>query len=178
MTATRFMTTACAAAALFITAGAANAVVLPFSEPDFDFLTQGGAPEQNSIWTTGDYWRQTFNATGLTSATDLTLDLNILPYFVAQNLDFDVYVNGNNIGSFILHPADNGFQQYMYSFASIPGADYTIELRATSTIDPGFGSYILTLDGASPSTATLTPTPGALALLAPGALVITRRRRA
>ena len=102
---------ACALAALAIPAASANAVVLPFSEPDFDWFAQGAATP-NHIWIAGDYWAQTFNGTGLPSATDLTLDLNIgLDAFPSENLDISVIVNGNPVGSFTLTPADGGLQQ-------------------------------------------------------------------
>ena len=170
-----------ALAAIAFAAGAANAVVLPFSNPNFDWLANGVNASANHIWTTNDHWGQAFNGTGLASATKLTLDLNIsLDATPFENLSLDVFVNGNTVGSFTLTPADSGFKQYMFNFGAIPGDNYSIYMVATNTISDGAGSYNLILTDATGATsrATLTPTPGALALLTPGALVITRRRRA
>lgn len=170
------------AAAIAVATGSASAVVLPFSEPDFDWLSQQGAGVQYYIWTTGDFWAQDFPATGVTSATDLTLDLNLNPTAGSpiQNLSFDVFLNGTNVGSFTVTPADNGsFFQTSFNFPAVAGPNYDLDIIATSTISSGAGSYSLLVD---PSTSqgsfvTITPTPGAATLLGLGGIAALRRRR-
>lgn len=154
----------------------AHGDILIFSEPDFEWYSQGPSTQYH-LWTTGDYWRQQFDNTGLESATDLSLDLVILHDLAlgTQDMSFDVFVNGLTVGSFDLLAGVSGLYQYDFSFSPIAGNDYFIEMIATSSMVPGNGSYSIVLD--NQSFATLTPAPTSLAVFALLGLVGIRRRR-
>jgi len=131
---------------------------LPFSEPDFEWLSQGGGTPYH-LWTAGDYWRQTFVGTGLASATDLSLDLvieNAAP--ASEDLNFDAFVNSTNVGNFTINANTPGLYQFSYSFGPIAGDSYSLELVATNTISDGAGSFSLALAD-QVSFATLSGTP-------------------
>ena len=155
-----------------------NAVDLTFSQPDFDWLANGGSATPYHIWTVNDYWRQNFVSTGLPSASKLVLDLFVNDA-ASETLNLDVLVNSNNVGSFSLNPGDSGSShQFNFSFGSIAGDDYLIEIVAANTLSPGVSSYSIQIDG--PSTARLTPEPTSFALAGLGLIGVAcaRRRRA
>jgi len=168
------------AGALVLAASPASAYTAFFSEPDFSYLQQGiGDPY--FIWPAGDFWAQEFTGTGLPSATQLTLDLNIVGSgMVLDDLDLGVFLNNVLVGSFSLMPADaGGFIQETFNFAAIAGQDFEVEVRATSTIDPGAGSYSLVVDPSTGggSSVTILPTPSSTMLLGVAGLTTLRRRR-
>lgn len=164
---------------LSLAAGAAHAIVLPFYEPYFDWYAPA-VPEtfQYDIWTAGDHWGQNYPGTGLLFATQLDLNLQIGSY-CNQDLNLNVLVNNNSVGTLTLHPGDGGRLSHTFTFPPILGDDYSIYMVAQNTVDPlGYDLFITNALNGHPSSATLTtPEPGALALLLPGALVLTRRRR-
>ncbi len=157
----------------------AQAVVLTFSEPDFQWLSQGGGGTPNHVWTAGDFWEQTFNGTGLGAAASLQLDLEIDDNILngLAFVDFDVLVNSTTVGSFTVNEGEMGMQIYNFTFSPIAGPNFTIKMLETNTVPSGQGSVSMAVDGDSTATLNAVPEPATVAVLGLGALALMRRRR-
>ena len=147
---------------------------LYFSEPDFVWHHTGGAASPYHIWIAGDYWAQSFANTQQPSADQMWLtlfiDSNLLS---AQNqLNLDVVLNANVVGSASVPAGLSGPQNYFFTFPATVGPDYTIQVRATNTIPALNGAVSIGLD--ERSFATLAPEPAGLPLL--GGALFARRR--
>lgn len=147
---------------------------LHFSEPDFVWHHTGGAASPYHIWVAGDYWAQSFLNTGQLSADQMWLtlfiDSNLLS---AQNqLNLDVVLNANVVGSASIPAGLSGPQNYFFTFPATVGPNYAIQIRATNTIPALSGAVSIGLN--ERSFATLAPEPAGLLLL--GGALFARRR--
>src|SRR5207237_8907796 len=131
-------------------AARATPVKLTFADPDFQWLSQGGGSPHH-IWTTGDYWRQTFTNTGLASINriklNLVMDDNMLNGGGTGGLD--LLVNGTKLGHFTFHQGDTSFVTRAVTIPAITGPDYTVEFSETNTVPFGKGSVSLAINGPS-----------------------------
>jgi len=170
-TVSRWLASALLAAGL--TGAASGSTTLVFSEPDFVWHHTGGLATPYHIWVAGDYWAQAFPGTtqGVTDEMWLTLFVNSNYLTSGNQLNLDVILNSNVVGSFSIPSGATGMQTYHFSFSPMVGPDYSIQLLATNTVPPLGGSVSIGLNGQS--YVTLVPEPAPLALLAFGLL---RRR--
>jgi len=145
-----------------------------FGEPDFVWHHSGGLASPYHIWVAGDYWAQTFANTGQPSADQMWLtlfvDSNLLS--TGNQLNLDVLLNANVVGSASIPAGVLGPQDYFFTFPTTAGSDYTIQIRATNTIPSLGGAVSIGLE--ERSFATLAPEPAGLLLLS-GALLARRR---
>jgi hypothetical protein len=149
----------------------ASSVQLTFGAPGFVWFHQGNPATPNHIWVAGDYWQQDFTGTALSSATSESINLNIDDNILSgESLDLNSVINGSVVGSFVIGPGVTGLFTDTFNFAAISGPDYLIQLIATNTIDPGFGSVSISDDGKSFVTLSSVPEPGTLTLLALGSM--------
>jgi hypothetical protein len=151
-----------------------------FGSPDFQWIHPSGGATPNHIWVAGDEWKQTFTGTGQASANAMVLDLfindNIL---TGPSLILDVLLNGIDVGDITIAPGVSGAQFYGFTFASILGDTYTVEMVVRDTIPGGDGSVSMAADNErSRVFLTTVPEPGTLALLvlALGGIVAAHRR--
>jgi hypothetical protein len=115
--------------------------LLVFRQADFEWSHAGEGYAPYHIWLAGDYWAQNFPATQLASTNHMTLTLAIDDNtFSSQQLDVNVLLNQTVIGSLTLGPGMLGTQTYDFSFDPIPGPDYRLEVRATSSVTDGLGT--------------------------------------
>ena len=168
-----------AMAALLVMAATANAAPLYFGGAGFNWLANGPLATPYHVWTTGDYWDQSFSGTGLTSAGGLGLNLLINDNTLASGdqVDMDVLLNGTNVGNFSVLSGVTGMITSSFAFApvaSMPSQTFDIEMLETNTIPSGQGSVSLGLDQQSYATLTKgtppTPEPNSMALLGFGIL--------
>ena len=138
-------------AALVLSGRAQGGVILTFSEPDFEWLANGTSPTPYHIWTTGDYWAQDFTATGLASASTMSLRLFVDDNGLAagQQVDLDVLLSANVVGSISLLDGVTGDLDYDFSFPAVAGPDYRVELLETNTVPLGDGAVSIGLGGQS-----------------------------
>ena len=148
-----------------LTGPASGATTLFFSEPDFVWHHSGGLATPYHIWVAGDYWAQTFPATSQPLADEMWLTLFVNSnYLTAGNqLNLDVILNWNVVGSLSIPSGATGTQTYHFTFSPMLGPDYSIQLLATNTVPPLGGSVSIGLD--QRSYVTLVPEPASLALL-------------
>jgi hypothetical protein len=168
----------CACLCLALAAPGASAdVTLTFSEPDFDWLAQGTSSTPYHIWTTGDYWTQTFNATGQASAghMDLRLFINDNTLSAGAHVDLSVLLNNTMIGSLSIPVGFTGAQNYSFNFSTIVGPNYNVRLLETNTVPSGAGAVSMGLGGSS--FVTLVPEPTGAAIAAALGVLLTMRRR-
>jgi hypothetical protein len=128
--------------------------------------------------------QEAFTGTGLASIDSLDLHLIVATNQLNNggHVDFDVLVNGVDVGDIIFVQADGaGPKDFSFGFASIAGAgDYTLRLDVKNNVPTGLGSVSFGLTG---STATLesavaVPVPATLGLLGLGlGLLFSVRRR-
>lgn len=156
----------CIALFMGLTGLPAKAATLYFSEPDFVWHHTGGLATPYHIWVRGDYWAQTFTGTGQPTADQmlLTLFVNSNLLTSGNQLNLDVILNANVIGSLSIPSGLTGAQTYQFTFSPFSGPDYSIKLLATNTVPPLGGAVSIGLD--QRSCVTLVPEPAALALLA------------
>ena len=171
-----FASLLCAWVCLTVASSATRAnVLLTFSEPDFDWLSQGlGTPYH--LWTTGDFWTQTFNGTGQASAGHMDLRLfiddNILSGGAQAN--FNVLLNNTVVGALSIPQGTVGAQDYQFNFAPILGPNYAVRILETNTVPNGQGS--VSIDVTGQSFLTLVPEPTSIAFVTAAAFAVTRRR--
>lgn len=125
---------------------------LVFGLPSFEWSHEGAPPEleRYHVWLEGDYWAQTFAATGLGSATQMALTLfvdgNSIP---RDRLDLRVVLNGTTVGALTILPDTLGSRSYDVRFDAISGPDYRVELIATHGVDQQAGCASIGIDGSS-----------------------------
>ena len=155
----------------------ANAAILFFNEPDFEWHQTGGSATPYHIWVTGDYWAQNFQGTGLGSANHMSLSLLFNSATTPSNaqLNLGVFLDGSGIGSFSVPGGVTGSQTFEFSFAPATGQDYRVEIRALNSLPPSNGAVSIALGQGS--FVTLVPEPTAIALCSLGLVVFWRRSK-
>ena len=119
---------------------------LVFGGPDFQF--KGGS--SNYVWKAGDYWRQSFTAVPLSSASRLDLSLQMASNSQSgAPLDFGVLVNDRTVGMFTLQVGVSGTRAFSFAFDAVAGPTFRIEIRALGTVPVGQGAISLALGGGS-----------------------------
>jgi len=154
---------------MFSIVGVAEAVTLTFQEPDFDWYhatyTDWDGATPYHIWYAGDYWAQTFNSTGLDSATHLLFNFVFNTWELAPGVPvyLDVLVNDIDVGDITIY--SSGYPVAFttltggFSFGPIEGPSFTLKLVVKSDIDPPYsGSPSIEIaDGASYAELTSSP---------------------
>lgn len=139
------------------------------------------APEVGYFWSAarGDQVSQTYSGTGVFGATSLTLDILVSQNVLTDHIEWDVYVNGTDVGDWNWTAAQGtGYMHETYNFAAIAGDSYEIKLAVKNEVPDGWGSIALNYD--SSMTISAVPEPESWALLMAGLGVvgaIARRRR-
>jgi hypothetical protein len=178
-----------AAAALLVVSASAQAAPLFFGGAGFNWLAGGSLATPNHIWTTGDYWDQSFSGTGITNTAamgvNVFVDDNTLA--AADQVNLDVLLNGSNVGSFSILAGTTGNVAKSFTFSSVAataGQTFDIKFLETNTVPGGHGSVSMGLDQRSWAElrpGTPTPEANTLALMGLGFLGlagISLRRRA
>jgi len=135
--------------------GAAPGTKLTFSTPGFQWLNhQGGG--QYYIWNVGDYWRQSFTATGLTSINRIKFSLSFDNVLCSSNpgcgstVQVNVIVNGHTLAHPTFVEGQDSFITRVISLPTpIPGPDYMVEFLETNQVPLGNGSVSLYINGPS-----------------------------
>lgn len=161
----------------------ADVITGTFGPPGFNWVHPSGNATPNHIWVTGDEWGQTFTGTGLPNATDMALSIfiddNILT--AGNVLSLDVLVNGIDVGDIDIASGITGQQDYIFSFASILGDAFAIEMVAKNTIPGGEGSVSMAADNERSRffLSSAVPEPATIVLCGIALLgaSLTRRRR-
>jgi hypothetical protein len=140
-------------------------VVLAFNPPQFEWHHPSGSATPNHIWVTGDFWGQNFLATGLPSASQMSLTLFIddnslssVPLNVAVNL------NSTTLGGFLIPSGVAGPLVRNFIFPAVAGPNYRLEIDATNTIPSGLGSVSIAANGRSFALLESVPEPTALCI--------------
>ena len=130
--------------------GTASFTNLRFGTPDFQWLNNGGGAPYY-IWNVGDYWQQTFPATGLNSINKIKFSLSLTNVLTSgHTVQVDVYVNGTKLAHVTFVSGQTSFMTRAISLpAPITGPDYTIQFLETNQVPPGEGSVSLNIDGPS-----------------------------
>lgn len=139
------------AAVLAASASAADAaisVTFPGVGAEFFSASNGGGvlaagDVTEYAWTTGDYVRQSFADTGLATAGRAAGSFGITNV-LSVDLTLGLLVNGMEVGEILVANcggcSEDQTISFDFSFASIAGDDYDIELLWKNTIPDGFGS--------------------------------------
>jgi hypothetical protein len=124
----------------------------------------------------GDSVTQTF-ASPLSAVDRVIMQLNVPNNGLASALNWDVRLNGVDIGDFSVAPGVLGDITVDLSGFSVPsmGGNYTMRIAALNTIPPGGGSHTLTYAGPAAHSLTLLPEPASLILVVLAAGLIRRR---
>ncbi|MGA7877355.1 MAG: S-layer homology domain-containing protein [Desulfoferrobacter sp.] len=154
---------------MFCMAGRGNAVTLTFADPDFEWYhatyTDWDGATPYHIWYAGDYWAQTFNSTGLDSATHLLFNFVFYTLELVPGVPvyLDVLVNDIVVGGITIY--SSGYPVAFttlnggFLFDPIEGPSFSLKLIVRSDIDPPYsGSPSLVIeDGASYAVLTSSP---------------------
>ena len=187
----RFLRGAVMAVAISLGASAAHASSITVAFPTSASTVVGSVgfispTEIGYFWSMsrGDSISQVYAATGVFSATSLSMDLNVTQNVLnsGASVDWDVLVNGIDVGDWTWSQADGtGLTNVSLLFPAIPGEFSSLELRLKNEVPGGQGSIAMGLDTESTieSDAAPVPEPGSLLLLGTGlaGAVIARRRR-
>lgn len=128
----------------------------------------------------GDSVEENF-ASVLPSATALDLHLHVLETYLNSGaaVDWDVLLNGVNIGSFSIPEGYLGDFNVSYGpFAAIPAilGNYEVRIEVTNVVPDGQGSHSWVYAGALQHSVNIRPEPATLGLLGLASLLIRRRR--
>jgi len=94
----------------------------------------------------GDSVTETFSGPG--NATSYTLDVDVITNsLVMTAVNWDVLINGVLVDNFDVAPGFVGTVSRAAMFTSIPGPNYTVELRVTNEVEGGGGSHTLRYAG-------------------------------
>lgn len=138
------------------------------------------APEVGYFWSAarGDQVSQTFAGTGVFGATSLKLDILVSQNVLKDHVDWDVYVNGVDVGDWTWTAAQGtGYMHETYNFAAIAGDSYEIKLAVKNEVPDGWGSIALNYDSTMTIAAVPEPETYAMMLAGLGALGAVGRRR-
>lgn len=129
----------------------------------------------------GDSVRETFS-TGLGSVTHLGLKLVIADNVLGSGaqVDWDVRVNGNTVGTWTVTQADGtGPVSLDYNFGAISdgGGMYEVGLFVTNQVPDGLGSIALGKNVRTSATLDAVPEPASMSILGLGALALLRKRK-
>jgi hypothetical protein len=130
------------------------------------------------MWTRGDYVVSSlFTNTGITSATDLTVNFLFQNYMGGGNTEtVNYYINGVAVAFFVAPDCNYCGTDYLVSgtvqFADIApvGGGYTLEMILQNTIPPGGGSIAFLDGGTFTLSGTSTPEPSSIMLFGSGVL--------
>ena len=120
----------------------------------------------------GDSITETFSGTGLTSVNGLDLSFSVTRNFLAENLYWDVLVNGIYVGDWYWTPSSGtGLLNLSYTFGDLVGnGTYEIAMVVTNEVGSGYGSIAIGYPGTmtlSDSTSAV-PEPATMLLLGLG----------
>lgn len=178
-----------ACAVVSAAAASAQSFTAPYPSDSSTVIASVGSLGSDSIgyfWSVarGDSVRESYS-TGLSSVEKLHLEFAVTENVLdaSSQVDWDVRVNGNTVGTWS-HSAADGVGQIIldYTFTSIAdgGGNYEVGMFVTNETAPGAGSIALSKNLRSSMTLThdVVPEPASVATLAIGALAAIRRRRA
>jgi hypothetical protein len=115
---------------------------------------------------------QTFNGTGLASASGLELNLNGLDNgnYVTESLTLTFQLNGNTVGSTTYNPGDSADRQLNFSFADIVSAstDYTLYAFVSGPVCSGCGAVQFGSNNPFTLTSGAVPEPASWAMMIGG----------
>lgn len=168
-----------------VTGAMAQTFSATFPSDSSTVVSSTGALSATSIgyfWSVarGDMVEETYVGTGLASVVQLDLELEVVENVLSggSQVDWDVRVNGNSVGSFSVAEGYLGAISESFAFAAIAGAGtYTVGIHVSNEVAPGFGSIALEKNADSTMTLHAVPEPASMAALGLGALALIRRRR-
>jgi len=154
----KFLLFLCAMSLVFGLAGLAAAVPITYSDefPSADSTVVGSvgfinANEIGWFWSVsrGHSVTETFVGTGLEYAYQLDLDFQVTDNVLLENIYWDVYVNGSDIGDWSWTPvASTGLVSLSFGFSDITGnGTYEIAMLVSNEASSGYGSIALGVPG-------------------------------
>ena len=98
----------------------------------------------------GDSVSQTIHGPGGIKRAILKLDVVTNVLSGGNEVDWDILINGVNVGHFIVHEGQTGLIRFKAHFGRIVGPNYDVVIKVTNEVPSGGGSHTLAYAGALP----------------------------
>ncbi len=106
----------------------------------------------------GDSVTQTIHGPGAIRHAILKLDVVTNSLTGGSEVDWDILINGINIGQFIVHQGQTGLIRFRSHFGRIVGPNYDVVIKVTNEVPAGDGSHTFAYAGALPHSIQLLKT--------------------